>query len=182
MRLSYLYTGNFYTDKMVSIYWDGPQVVLLKKYVFHDLQFYIMPLSVLYVSLFMLSWSETEPEYPVNPTSMATGSLGVAVRQELFLTHLPLDKMAATLAENDRISIRFSLRFVPRIPIDNKPALVQVMTWCRTGNKPLPEPMLNWFSDAYMQHSLWPCDAIRCHKSGSTLALVMDCCLAALNH
>ena len=27
-------------------------------------------------------------------------------------------------------------------PIDNEPALVQVMAWRQRGNKPLPEPML----------------------------------------
>ena len=27
-----------------------------------------------------------------------------------------------------------TLKFVPRTPIDNKPALVQVMAWCRTGD------------------------------------------------
>ena len=34
--------------------------------------------------------------------------------------------------------------------IDNKSVLVQVMTWCRTGSKPLPEPMLTWFTDTYI--------------------------------
>ena len=62
------------------------------------------------------------------------------------LTHLPLNKMAAILAdgifksiflnENDRISIQISLTFVPRSPINNKAALVQVMALCRTGEKP----------------------------------------------
>ena len=42
------------------------------------------------------------------------------------------------------ISIRISLRFVPKGPIDNKSALVQVMVCCRTGIKPSPEP--DWFS------------------------------------
>ena len=62
------------------------------------------------------------------------------------LTHpIPLDKMAANLAdvifkciflnENDRIPIPISLKFVPRIPIDNTPELVQVMAWRRTGDK-----------------------------------------------
>ena len=37
-------------------------------------------------------------------------------------------------------------------PIDNKSALVQVMAWRRTGYKPLPEPMLAQFTDAYMGH------------------------------
>ena len=71
------------------------------------------------------------------------------------LTHLPLDEMAITLVflnENDRIPIRFSIKFVPRSPIDNKPELFQVMAWRRTGDKPLLEPMLILFIDAYMQH------------------------------
>ena len=46
------------------------------------------------------------------------------------------------LNENDRIPIRISLKFVLRSPIDNKPALVQVMAWRRTGDKQLPELML----------------------------------------
>ena len=37
-------------------------------------------------------------------------------------------------------------------PIDNKSALVQVMAWCQTGNKPLPEAMMTQFTDEYMQH------------------------------
>ena len=55
------------------------------------------------------------------------------------------------LNENDRILIRISLKFVPRSPIDNKPALVQVMAWRQTGDKPLPALMLTQFTDAYMQ-------------------------------
>ena len=56
------------------------------------------------------------------------------------------------LNENDKILIKFSLMFVPRSPIDNKPALVQVMAWRRTGDKPLPEPMMTQFNDAYIRH------------------------------
>ena len=56
------------------------------------------------------------------------------------------------LNENDRIPIQISLKFVPSSPIDNKPALVQVMAWRRTGDKPLPEPMVAQFPDVYMQH------------------------------
>ena len=54
--------------------------------------------------------------------------------------------------ENVWISIEISLKFVPKGPIDNKSALVQVMTWRPTGDKPLPEPMLTQFTDAYMRH------------------------------
>ena len=56
------------------------------------------------------------------------------------------------LFENYRIPIQISLKFVPKSPIDNKPAMVHVMAWCRTGNKPLPEPMMTQFTDAYMRH------------------------------
>ena len=56
------------------------------------------------------------------------------------------------LNENDRIPIQISLKYVPRSPIDNKPALVQVMAWHHTGDKPLPGPMMTQFFDTYMQH------------------------------
>ena len=35
----------------------------------------------------------------------------------------------------------FSLKFVPKGPINNIPALVQIMAWCRPGDKPLSEPV-----------------------------------------
>ena len=53
---------------------------------------------------------------------------------------------------NDRIPIRISLNLFPRSSIDSKLAVVQVMAWCRIGGKPLSEPMLTQFTDAYMRH------------------------------
>ena len=44
-----------------------------------------------------------------------------------------------------------SLKFVPKGPIDNKSALVQVMAWRRTGDEPLSEAMMIQFNDAYMR-------------------------------
>ena len=46
------------------------------------------------------------------------------------------------LNENVRISIKISLKFVPKGPINNNPALVQIMAWRRSGDKPLSEPMM----------------------------------------
>ena len=70
--------------------------------------------------------------------------------------------MAANLAEdifncifsneNDRIPIQMSLKYVSRSAVYSKSALVQVMAWRRTGDKPLPEPMMIQFIDAYMWH------------------------------
>ena len=44
--------------------------------------------------------------------------------------------------ENVIISIKISLKFVPKGPINNNPALVQKMAWHRSGNKPLSVPMM----------------------------------------
>ena len=44
--------------------------------------------------------------------------------------------------ENVRISIKVSLKFVPKDPINNIPALVQIRAWRRPGDKPLSEPMM----------------------------------------
>ena len=57
-----------------------------------------------------------------------------------------------SLNENDIIPIQISQIFFPMSPIDNKPALVQIMAWRRIGDKPLPETMMAQFTDAYMRH------------------------------
>ena len=44
--------------------------------------------------------------------------------------------------ENVRISIKISLKFVPKGPINNIPTLVQIMAWRRSGDKPLSESMM----------------------------------------
>ena len=74
------------------------------------------------------------------------------------LTHLPLDKMAA-ISQTEILSTfslkkRFqtSLRFVPKGSIGNKAALVEVMAWHQTGDKPLPKSMLAQFTNTYMRH------------------------------
>ena len=46
------------------------------------------------------------------------------------------------LNENARIALKISLKFVPDGPINNIPALVQIMAWRRLGDKPLSEPMM----------------------------------------
>ena len=56
------------------------------------------------------------------------------------------------LNENGRILIQISLKFVPKHPIHNKPALVTVMAWRWSGDKPLPGLMMTQFIDAYMWH------------------------------
>ena len=46
------------------------------------------------------------------------------------------------LNENIWISINISLKFFSNGPVNNIPALVQIMAWRRPGDKPLSEPMV----------------------------------------
>ena len=46
------------------------------------------------------------------------------------------------LNENVIILIKILLKFVPKGPINNIPALVQIMAWCWPGTMPLSEPMM----------------------------------------
>ena len=46
------------------------------------------------------------------------------------------------LNENVWIPIKISLKFVPKGPVNNIPALVQIMGWRHPGGKPLSEPVM----------------------------------------
>ena len=46
------------------------------------------------------------------------------------------------LNENVWTPIKISLKFVPKGPINNIPALVQIMAWRQLGDKPLSQPVM----------------------------------------
>ena len=93
------------------------------------------------------------------------------------LTHWGRDKMDAisqttlwsafSWMKNVWIPIEISLKFVPKGPIDNIPALVQTMAWRRPGDKPLSEPVMGrlpahicvtrpqWVNDAILYRDYW---------------------------
>ena len=50
------------------------------------------------------------------------------------------------------ISIKISLKFVPKGSVNNIPVLFQIMVWCRVGDNPPSEPMLTRFTDTYIRH------------------------------
>ena len=70
----------------------------------------------------------------------------------LWLTHCGLKQNGRHFAdailnciflnENVWIALKFSLTFVPKVPIGNSPSLVQIMAWSRPGGKPLSEPVV----------------------------------------
>ena len=89
--------------------------------------------------------------------------------------------------ENILILIKISMKFISKDPIDNIPALVQIMSWHQPGGKPLSEPMITILLTHISTtrplvgwiNSLGPSDAIWWQRSLSTLAQVMACCLKA---
>ena len=54
------------------------------------------------------------------------------------------------VTSKDMGKFRISLKFVPNSRIDNKPVSGQVIAWSRIGDRPLPEPMITQFTDAYI--------------------------------
>ena len=58
--------------------------------------------------------------------------------------------------ENVWILIKISLKFVPKGPISNIPALVQTVAWRRPGDKPLYEPMMvSLLTHVYVTRPQW---------------------------
>ena len=66
--------------------------------------------------------------------------------------HFPDDNFKCVfLSEKVWSLIIISLKLVPKVIINNMPALVQIMAWRRSGDKPLSEPTMSCFADAYMR-------------------------------
>ena len=92
------------------------------------------------------------------------------------------------LNENVWISFKIPLKFVLKGPINNIPALVQIMAWRRPGDKPLSGPMMVSLlthicvTQPHWVNSLRPNDTIWRQRSESPLAQVMACCLTAPSH
>ena len=58
--------------------------------------------------------------------------------------------------ENVWISIKVPLKFDPKSPINNIPALVQIMAWRGPGDKPLSEPMMvNLLTHIWVTRPQW---------------------------
>ena len=83
------------------------------------------------------------------------------------------------LNENVLISIKISLEFIPKGPINNIPALVQIMAWRRPGDKSLSEPMMIislthiCVTQPQWVNSLWPSVATWRHPIWSSLVQTM---------
>ena len=119
--------------------------------------------SIQYVTLRIYSISRYEHQKPrlhgyraCHPIAVITGTIIPSFEQESewvinFNTLRPRQNgrhfaddtfKRIFLNENVKILIKISLKFVPKSPINNIPALVQIMAWRRPGDKPLSESMM----------------------------------------
>ena len=85
----------------------------------------------------------------IHPHSIYVSSMNIEFHYDMKITDVIFKSI---FNESVWIPITISLKFIPKGPIDYKSALVQVMAWHRTGEKPLPESMLTQFTDAYIRH------------------------------
>ena len=94
---------------------------------------------------------------------MCSAKWNLLVSDLSVLAHLPLEKIGRHFADdifrciflNEKFCIltKISLKIIPKGPIDNKPTLVEIMAWRRIDDKPLSQPMLTRFTDAYNSNS-----------------------------
>ena len=97
----------------------------------------------------LISWAHAQNDHSIfQPrTYSSEPSLSTPI-STCTLTHWGRDIMAAifqtTFSNAFSWMIRISLEFVPKVPIDNKGALVQIIPWCQIGDKPLSELIVCW--------------------------------------
>ena len=87
---------------------------------------------------YVLSSSDSRPQ-----SRLKTASRVNTLRPRQNGRHFP-DDILKCIFMNEKccILIRISLKFVPKGPINNIPALVWIMAWCWPGVKPLSEPIV----------------------------------------
>ena len=96
-----------------------------------------------------------------NINSSLPGQNGFLFADDIFRCILRNEKFC--------ISIKISLKFVAKFPIDNNLALLQIMAWRRIGDKPLSRPMLTRFTDIYVALGG---DELNVHISNTQLWLI----------
>ena len=93
--------------------------------------------------LAMLAWSNNESifgQQPLQPRSLDFNTLSLRWNRRHFADNI---FKCIFLNENIWTTTKISLKFIPKGPINNIPALVvQIMAWCWPDVKPLSEPMM----------------------------------------
>ena len=89
---------------------------------------------ILYPQAYMFYPSILAPVHPLALNTLRPRQNGCHFADDIF--------KCIFLNENAWIPIKISMKFVPKSPINNIPALVQIMAWSCPSDKPLTEPMM----------------------------------------
>ena len=96
-----------------------------------------------YLSIVRVRWSEVNYDNECYMDAFINLFSVNTLRPRQDARHFPDDIFKCIfLNENVWTSIAISLKFVSKGPIHDIPALVQIMAWRRSGDKPLSEPMM----------------------------------------
>ena len=148
---SYLYNMNFKAGEMASWYWAGCLVLQPHSETVRTVH---GPYSHWYLLVF------------TGLNSSPPGQNGRHFADDIFKCLFVNEKFC--------IMIKISLKFVPKGPNDNNPALVKILAWRRIGDKPLSEPMPTQFTNAYMGHQGRWVNSKQCHwwSSGKSVSMI----------
>ena len=110
--------------------------------------------GIMYLSHWFITWLHCpflfthgllpvqEIPYPWGPWDHIISTKFNPLRPRQNGRHFADDTLNLIFLNDVRMWIKISLKFAPKGPINNIPALVQIMAWRRPGNKPLFEPMM----------------------------------------
>ena len=88
-------------------------------------------------------------------------SAHVACMRRLHFQHIGAETNLLPFSRNKNvwISLKISPKVVPEVRINSIPAFVQIMAWCRLGDKPLSEPMMvNHYATSPRRQIVENCD------------------------
>ena len=91
--------------------------------------------------IFMVITTPTNVPAPNNQPSTANADKHIEAETKLSPFHRRHFQMHF-LNENAQISLKISLKFLPKVQINNILALCQIMAWSQPGDKSLSEPMV----------------------------------------
>ena len=129
----------------------------------------------------VMAWCPQAPSHylsqclprPMSPNGVTRPQWVNTLRPRLNGRRFPDDIFKCIfLNENVWISIKISLKFVPKGPINNNPALVQIMTWRRPGSEPM---MVRLPTHIYVTWPQWV-------KSCNIVQHLQWCCLVRQTH
>ena len=145
LNMLFFFIGNMkmYLWFIPFLYADMTQVVEILPHVRQDLTYSTLPIPWVLMSWWHKEPGHQQPWYWQCWTKTIWSPHVNTLRQRRNEQHFADDIFKRIFFnENIRILIKISLKIVAKGPINNIPALLQIMAWRQPGDKPLSDPMM----------------------------------------